>query len=128
MLTSKECNGKSRVEYEMSNKQWVINEIFCEKAKRKQIFHVKCLNRSGSAYRYLFCYKKSPGREKCDLSVVSSNLGMVMPGQCRKQEIAHLLLSRVHQLRCISLLILLTHLLISPILHLQYPLLHYTRY
>jgi len=31
MHISKESNG---VEYEMSNKQWVINEIFCEEAKK----------------------------------------------------------------------------------------------
>jgi len=30
----KECNGKPTVEYEMFNKQWVINEIFSEKAKK----------------------------------------------------------------------------------------------
>ena len=31
---SKECNGKSRVEYEMSTKQWVINEIFVKKKQK----------------------------------------------------------------------------------------------
>ena len=34
IIISKECNEKSRVEYEMCNKQWVINEIFWEKAKK----------------------------------------------------------------------------------------------
>ena len=34
MHISQEFNGKSRVEYEMSNKQWIINEIFSEKAKK----------------------------------------------------------------------------------------------
>jgi len=34
MHISKECNGKSRVENEMFNKKWVINEIFSEKAKK----------------------------------------------------------------------------------------------
>ena len=34
MYISKECNGKSRVEYEMFKQQWLINEIFNEKAKK----------------------------------------------------------------------------------------------
>jgi len=59
MQISKECNGKSRVEYEMFNKQWVINEIFNEKAKksstflelRSEILFAKCLNQSNSAYK-----------------------------------------------------------------------------
>ena len=38
LYISKECNGKSGVEYEMFNKQWVINEIFIEKAKRSSTF------------------------------------------------------------------------------------------
>jgi len=33
MQISKECNRKSGVEYEMFNKQWVINKIFSEKVK-----------------------------------------------------------------------------------------------
>ena len=53
MHISKECNGKSRVEYEMSNKQWVINEIFNEKAKksptffelRSDFFGIRCLKK-----------------------------------------------------------------------------------
>jgi len=35
MHISKESNG---VEYEMSNKQWVINEIFSEKEKKSSTF------------------------------------------------------------------------------------------
>jgi len=33
---SKEYNGKSRVEYEMFKKQWLINGIFSEKAKKEK--------------------------------------------------------------------------------------------
>jgi len=39
MHISKECNGKSRVEYEMfKSSAWVINEIFGEKAKKSSSF------------------------------------------------------------------------------------------
>ena len=34
MHISKEWNGKSRVEYEMFKKQWLINGIFSKKAKK----------------------------------------------------------------------------------------------
>jgi len=34
MYISKECNGKCRVQYEMFKKEWVINKIFSEKAKK----------------------------------------------------------------------------------------------
>ena len=33
MHYGKECNGKSRVEYEMFKKQWLINGIFSENKK-----------------------------------------------------------------------------------------------
>ena len=63
MHISKECNEKFRAEYEMSNKQWEINEIISEKAKTvinflelrssfssefesEKMFRAKSLNRS----------------------------------------------------------------------------------
>lgn len=36
MHISNECNDESRAEYEMFNKQPVITEIYCEKAKKKK--------------------------------------------------------------------------------------------
>ena len=34
MNISKECNGKTRVKYELFKKQWLITGIFIEKAKK----------------------------------------------------------------------------------------------
>jgi len=69
MHISKECNGKSTLEYEMFNKQWVIAKkvINFFRVGKWNLFKIRCLkkfsaanvclNRSASAYRQLFCYK-----------------------------------------------------------------------
>jgi|SRR6218665_2630023 len=66
MHISNKCNEESRGEYEMFklfNKQQVISEIYCEKAKKScevkffkksgenKIFYAKCLNGSGLIVR-----------------------------------------------------------------------------
>ena len=63
------CNEKMTVEYEMLNKERVINEIFIEKAKNETC-EVNVLGNSmtknnfsrrmsESAYGHLFCYQKA---------------------------------------------------------------------